>query len=248
MSQASVLRSLHVPGSPVVLPNVWDAATARIVERAGFPAIATSSAAVGGSLGPGDGERMTAEEAFAAIARVTAVVSVPVTADVEAGYGLEPGILVDRLLAAGAVGCNLEDTERPSGELGSPEQVAARIAAVRAAAGDEVVINARADSFARGHPEARRDAIERGRRYLDAGADCVYPITASDEADIAALIDALGVININLGARSPPLARLAQLGVARVSLAGGLFRFMTRQVSTAVAALRDGDDGAFREE
>jgi len=247
MSQAATLRSLHVPGSPVVLPNVWDAASADLVAAAGFPAIATSSGAVGASLGPGDGERMTADEALAVVARVASAVSVPVTADLEAGYGLEPADLAERLLAAGAVGCNLEDTERPSGVLGPSETSAARIAAVRAVAGDAIVINARADSFARGNPDARHDAIERGRRYLDAGADCIYPITASHEGDIAALVEALGVININLGPRSPSLARLAELGVARVSLASGLFQYVTRQVGAVVQALRDGDDSAFRE-
>jgi 2-methylisocitrate lyase-like PEP mutase family enzyme len=247
MSHAATLRSLHVPGSPVVLPNVWDAGSAGLVAAAGFPAIATSSSAVGASLGPGDGERMTADEALAVVARVASAVSVPVTADLEAGYGLEPADLAQGLLAAGAVGCNLEDTERPSGALGPSETSAARIAAVRAVAGDAIVINARADSFARSHPEARHDAIERGRRYLDAGADCIYPITASDERDIAALVEALGVININLGPRSPSLARLAELGVARVSLAGGLFRYMTRQVDAVVQALRDGDDSAFQD-
>jgi 2-methylisocitrate lyase-like PEP mutase family enzyme len=230
-----------------VLPNVWDAASASLVAAAGFPAIATSSSAVGASLGLGDGERMTASEALAVIARVAGAVSVPVTADLEAGYGLEPADLAARLLAAGAVGCNLEDTERPSRTLGPSATSAARIAAIRAVAGDAIVINARADSFGRGHPDARRDAIERGRRYLDAGADCVYPITASDEGDIAALVEALGVININLSPRSPPLARLAELGVARVSLAGGLFRYATRQVGAVVQALRDGDDSAFRQ-
>src|SRR5262245_3425982 len=138
MSLVETLRSLHVPGSPVVLPNVWDAASAGLVAGAGFPAIATSSSAVGTSLGPGDGERMTADEALAVVARVASAVSVPVTADLEAGYGLEPADLAERLLAAGAVGCNLEDTDRPSGVVGASETSAARIAVGRGVAGDTI--------------------------------------------------------------------------------------------------------------
>jgi 2-methylisocitrate lyase-like PEP mutase family enzyme len=246
--RAATLRALHVPGTPVVLPNAWDAPSAGLIEAAGFPALATSSAAVARALGSEDHEALTADEALAAAKRMVDAGSVPVTVDFEGGYGLAPDAIAFGLLGVGAAGCNFEDTDhRGPGPLVDAETQAARIAAVRAAAGDGLVINARVDTFARRVPNALEEAIERGRRYLDAGADCIYPITASDEIDIAALVDALGVININLGPASPSLARMAELGVARVSTASGLHRVMTKQVGAVLTALRDGDDSLFRE-
>lgn len=242
------LRALHVPGQPLVLANVWDAASARAVEAAGFPVVATSSGAVARATGSEDHEVMSADEALAAISRITASVSVPVTADFESGYGLAPEAVAQRLLDAGAAGCNLEDTDHASpGTLVDAAAQAARLAAVRAAAGDRLVINARVDSFIARMPNAREEAIDRGRRYLDAGADCIYPIGAADEADIAAMAEALGVINVMLRPGAPSIARCAELGVARVSTAAALFRIMTSQVSAVLTSLRDGDDSIFLE-
>src|SRR6476646_6698564 len=156
-AQAEQLRRLH-RGELLVLPNVWDAARARIVAEAGFPAVATAG-------------------------RVARAVSVPVTVDAEAGYHLAPRELVDRLLEIGAVGCNLEDTDHRAGGLVEAGAHAERLAAIRAAAGDAgvpIVINARADTFlpASGVPEEERvaEAVRRGGLYLAAGADCIYPI------------------------------------------------------------------------
>jgi 2-methylisocitrate lyase-like PEP mutase family enzyme len=209
--------------------------------------VATSSGAVARALGEEDHEGMSPDDAFAAVARIARAVEIPVSADIESGYGLAPEAIAERLLAAGAVGCNLEDTDhRHPGTMVDAGVAAARIAAVRAAAGDRIVINARVDSFLHQRPDARNDALARGRAYLDAGADCVYPITASDEGDIAALVDGLGIVNVMLRAGVPSLGRLAELGVARVSLAGGLLRFVTRQVGAALQRLRDGDDSPFR--
>ena len=243
----SLLRSLHVPGSPLVLPNAWDAWSARLVEEAGFAAVASSSAAVARSLGSDDHEALDVEAALAAAGRIVDAVSVPVTVDFESGYGLAPDQVAYGLLGAGAAGCNLEDSDhsRP-GELRSVSDAAARIAGVRAAAGDGLVINARVDTFARQRPDALGEALERGRAYLDAGADCVYPITASSESDIAAMVDALGVVNVLLSPASPSLARLAELGVARVSVGSRLFSIMTSQVGAVLTSLREGDDSAFR--
>lgn len=243
----SPLRDLHVPGHPLVLANAWDAWSARLVEQAGFEAVATSSAAVARSLGSEDHELLGVEEALAAAGRVVDAVSVPVTVDFESGYGLEPEQIAYGLLGAGAAGCNLEDSDlsRP-GELRSVADAAARIAGVRAAAGDRFVINARVDTFALRRSDALAEAIERGKAYLDAGADCIYPIAVAAESDIAALVDALGVVNALLFPPSPSLARLAELGVARVSVGSGLFATMTSQVSAVLGALRDGDDSSFR--
>jgi 2-methylisocitrate lyase-like PEP mutase family enzyme len=155
---ADALRALHVPGRPLVLPNAWDAASARLVERAGFPAVATSSAALVESLGYEDGGSAPTDEVFAAIGRISRVLSVPVTADIEDGYGLSAEHLVDALLGAGAVGCNLED--RGVTAALHAERVRAVKEAGRAR-GVDVVVNARVDSFQRG--AGVDDAIERGR-------------------------------------------------------------------------------------
>jgi len=249
---ADRLRALHVPGTPVVLPNAWDAWSARLVVQAGFPAVASSSAAVARSLGSEDGEVMPASVALEAAARMCAAVpDVPVSIDFEGGYGLPGEEIASRLLAAGAAGCNLEDTDRASstGELVPIDVAAERIASVRCAAGDALVINARVDAYARRRPSPLAESLERGRAYLDAGADCIYPITASSPDDIAAMVEALGVVNVYLSPASPSLATLASLGVARVSVGSGLFNVMTSQVGAVLTRLHDdGDDSAFRED
>lgn len=229
--EAQLLRSLHRPGDPLVLPNAWDAASARAVEAAGFPVVATGSAAVAEALGYADHEAAPVDEMFAAAARIASAVSVPVTVDLESGYGLPARELVDRLLAAGAVGCNLEDTSHRDGGLTDVDAQAAWLADVRAAAsaaGVDVVVNARVDVFVRqaGEPAGRVDeAIRRGRAYAVAGADCVYPILVDDEASIGRLVDGIGApVNILARPQAPSLARLAELGVARVSYGPGLHR------------------------
>lgn len=211
---AARLRELHRPGDPLLLPNVWDAASAKIVQEAGFPALATASAAVSAMLGYPDHEGAPVEEMFAAAGRVIRAATVPVTVDAEAGYGLQPAELVERLLALGAAGCNLEDTH--AGELAEPETQAEYLAAVRDAAGDALVINARVDTFVAKAPNPVEAAIERGRLYFEAGADCVYPITAPMDA-VPALVKGLpGPVNANNFPGSS-LADLAAAGVARVS-------------------------------
>ena len=149
-AHAGRLRELHHAGEMLVLPNVWDAASAKIVAEAGFPVVATASAAISAMLGYPDGEGAPWQEMFAAAGRIARAVSVPVTVDAEGGYGMEPRELVDRLLEIGAVGCNLEDTDHRAGGLVEAGAHAERLAAIRAAAGDAgvpIVINARADTF-----------------------------------------------------------------------------------------------------
>ncbi|MGW3344775.1 isocitrate lyase/PEP mutase family protein [Nonomuraea rubra] len=238
---ASALRALHVPGTPLILPNVWDAASARAVREAGFPAVATSSAAVARVLGYDDGELTPVGEMMAAVARVArAVEGVPVTADVERGYGLKPAELVERLLEAGAAGCNLEDSLPGRGELVDPGEQAEFLAEVRAVAGDALVINARVDVYLYG-PASRQEAVARGRRYLEAGADCVYPILLADEDEIAALVSELGApVNVYFGARTPGLARLAELGVARISFGSGLHEASQAVTRGLIADIREG--------
>lgn len=245
---ASELRELHVPGDPLVLPNAWDAASAKAVEAAGFQVVATSSAAVARALGAEDHEDMSAEQALAAVTRIAGAVTVPVTADFESGYGLDPDAIAYGLLGAGASGCNIEDSDhRGPGPLVDATLQASRIRALRAAAGDALVINARVDTFARRVPNQVDQAIERGKRYLDAGADCIYPILAGDEGDIARMVETLGVVNVMLRPGAPSVARCAELGVARISVGSGLFKIMTSQVGAVLTSLRDGDDSIFWE-
>jgi 2-methylisocitrate lyase-like PEP mutase family enzyme len=238
--QAERLRELH-RGELLVLPNVWDAASARIVVAAGFPAVATASAAITAMLGYPDGEGAPWAEMFAAAGRITRAVSVPVTVDAEAGYHLAPRELVDRLLEIGAVGCNLEDTDHRTGGLAQAEKQADYLAAVRSAAVDAgvpVVINARVDVYlpTSGVPEADRldETVRRGRRYREAGADCIYPIGVRRKADLATLVTELpGPINGNTS-NELDLAILREMGVARVSYGPSFYRAAMADFSTAV--------------
>ncbi|WP_219463811.1 isocitrate lyase/PEP mutase family protein [Nonomuraea rhizosphaerae] len=238
--KAALLRSLHVPGSPLVLPNIWDAASAQAVREAGFPAIATGSAAVAPVLGYADGERTPVAEMLAAVARIARAVDVPVTADIERGYGLKPDELAERLLATGAVGCNLEDSEPRTDELIDAGEQAQFLAEVRAAAGPALVINARIDTYLSGDG-TRKAAVDRARRYLEAGADCVYPIGLADEDEIGALVGEVeGPVNVLFKPGVPSLARLAELGVARVSYGHGLHKATQAYTRGLIQAISEG--------
>ena len=229
--QARRLRELHRPGDPVVLPNAWDPPSARRLAATGAAALATTSVGVAEALGYEDGEVTPADEMLAAVGRIAAAVEVPVTADLEAGYGLSPDELVAGLLEADAVGLNQEDTDHTTGRLADPDAHAERLAAIKDAgrrAGVDVVLNARVDSFLRAAPDADPeavvdDAVARGRRYAEAGADCVYPIAARGRAAIRRLVKETGA-PVNIVAVPGGLGRseLAELGVARVSFGGGL--------------------------
>ncbi|PZT76221.1 MULTISPECIES: isocitrate lyase/PEP mutase family protein [unclassified Streptomyces] len=239
---ASGLRALHrgrAPGDPLVLPGPWDAASARAFADAGFPALATPSAGVAASLGYEDGST-PAGEMFAAVARIVRAVSVPVSADIEAGYGLPAGELVERLLAAGAVGCNLEDTV--DGVLVAAERQADRLAAVRAAAGDALFVNARIDTFVTGVPDGtdpEAETLRRARLYAEAGADCLYPILAP-EAVFGLLAGALPGLPVNALARpdGPGPRRLGELGATRITFGPGLQRRADAAVREIAGGLR----------
>jgi len=242
---AAALRALHVPGEPLVAPNAWDAASARAIERAGFAAVSTSSAAVAACLGWEDGEDAPAEAMLAAAARIATAVRVPVTVDFERGYHLEPEELVSRLAATGAVGLNLEDSDPATGALVEPEEQARFLQAVRAAAdasGHDLVINARTDSFLRhvGTADEQLEAsIRRGNLYLEAGADCVYPLGAGDPAVIKALTSRIdGPVNVARGLQSPlSIQELAGMGVARVTFGPGLQRALYAGFDAMLAEL-----------
>ncbi|MFF4358659.1 isocitrate lyase/phosphoenolpyruvate mutase family protein [Streptomyces sp. NPDC001604] len=226
MSKVDVFRALHrrrAPGDPLVLPGPWDAVSARVFVEAGFPALATPSAGIAASLGHEDGST-PADEMFAAVARIARAVDVPVSADVEDGYGLAPEELVERLLEAGAVGCNLEDSN--GGVLKDPHEHAEWLAEVRYAAGDRLFVNARVDTFVHGDGNPER-AIERAALYVAAGADCIYPIGAP--ADVLPLLRSgiQGPVNVHgtLDGRGPSPTELGELGATRITFGPGLQRW-----------------------
>jgi 2-methylisocitrate lyase-like PEP mutase family enzyme len=250
-SRCDLLRSLHRPGAPLVLPNAWDAATARAVAEAGFPAVATTSAGVAAALGYEDHEGAPSGEMLAAAARITRSVDVPVTVDAEAGYGMTAAELVAELRGMGAAGCNLEDTNHAAQTLRDPAQQAAWLRAARQAASDQryrLVINARIDVFlpsavsgsvGRSQGDLVPEGLRRAQAYLDAGADCVYPIGLWEAGALAAFVSACpGPVNVLRIPRAPSsLAELAGLGVARVSYASLLHRGVMEQFSRVLSSL-----------
>jgi 2-methylisocitrate lyase-like PEP mutase family enzyme len=232
------LRKLHVPGNPLVLPNVWDVPSARAVVAAGFPVVATTSAGVAEALGYDDHERAPAAEMLAAAARIARAVDAPVTADAEAGYGLSPSVLVEALLESGVAGCNLEDTDHAANALVDPAEQASRLADVRAEAAAreyDLVLNARIDVFLadreRPQTELVEEALERAHAYFAAGADCVYPIFLRDfEATTRFVVAAGGPVNLLALPEGPSVAELAEIGVARVSYGPLVFRRVHEQL------------------
>ncbi len=230
--KAARLRALHAGPGMLVLPNAWDAASAKTFEAAGFAALATTSGGVAMALGFRDHEQAPVDEMAASAGRITAAVSVPVSVDFEAGYQLAPAAIVERLLVAGAAGMNLEDSDHHGGQkLVEADAHAERLAAVKAAAraaGVDLFLNARVDVFIHklGSPDEQlAEGLRRARLYKQAGADSIYPITLSDEMMIKALVEAAGTININVRRGGPlSLDRLAALGVRRVTYATSLFR------------------------
>lgn len=258
-ADAERFRALHRAEAPLVIPNAWDASSAAAFVTAGFVAVATSSGAIARSLGHEDGERTPVDEMFAAVTRVVAgawKATTPsgagvrsgqdarerplVSADVEAGYGLPAAVLVERLANAGVVGFNVEDSDPHTGELVPLEAQAERIAALKAAAdaaGTGLVINARVDLHVRaqGDDSTRLErSIARARAYLAAGADCVFPIMLAAEPDIAGYVrEVPGPVNIMATRAAPPLPRLLELGVQRISFGSGFHRHSLEALSAA---------------
>lgn len=231
------LLELHHSEAPLVLINVWDAASARIVELAGFPAIATSSAALANALGYADGQHLPWPVMTDAIRRIVEAVRVPVTADIEAGFssGLqELDRAVEQVIEAGAAGINLEDALPGHEDHGplypAPEQVE-RIRAVRntcARMKTRLVINARTDAYWEKdcpEEEALRNTLERGQTYLQAGADCIFVPGLKKPEHIRAVVDQWNApVNILAGPGVPSIPELAKLGVRRISMGSGPMR------------------------
>ena len=245
---ARLFHSLHVPGQPLVLFNAWDAGSARAVADAGASAIATGSWSVAAANGFADGEKLSLAFAIGNLRRIVAAVALPVTIDLESGYGETPdavGATVAAALDAGAVGCNLEDSFPADGALRDVGDQVARLAAARKAADDAGIamyINARSDVFfqkpAAAHDLAMVDAaLERARAYADAGASGLFVPGVVAEALIARLAEGSPLpLNIMAMPGVPDRKRLAELGVARISHGPGPYRGAMQWLTEAAKA------------
>jgi 2-methylisocitrate lyase-like PEP mutase family enzyme len=252
-NKAEQFRSLHVRGKPLVLFNIWDAGSAKAVAASGAPALATGSWSVASANGYADGEHVPLDFAIENLRRIVRATDLPVSVDLEAGYGNVPEE-VARTVAlasgAGAVGCNLEDSVPASGALRTPEDQAARISAARRAAdtqGRGMFINARTDVFFQGsadrHDETMlSEAIERARRYADAGADGLFAPGLTNLPLIEALASASPLpLNIMMADGTASVRKLAEHGVARISYGPGpyLIAMAALQKEAARAAVRE---------
>jgi 2-methylisocitrate lyase-like PEP mutase family enzyme len=225
--KAEDFRALHHGKRILILPNGWDVPSARVFEDAGFPALATSSAGMLVSLGYPDGEVIDRDEFVSAVGRIAKHLSVPLSADIVAGFGKttkEVLATVKAILKAGAVGINIEDFAHATKKLYPIERQIENVKAIRKLSETmavPVVINARTDAlrFAEGDEDARfKEAIRRATAYRDAGADCIYPMGLVDAASIAAFVSALDFpVNVMVRKGLPPISELQRLGVARVS-------------------------------
>ncbi len=249
IAHALTLRRLHNRREILLLPNAWDVGSAMLCKHHGFPAIATTSGGIAWALGYADGEQAPLDEVLDVVARIVRRVRLPLTVDLETGYGETPeqvGETVRALLATGAVGINLEDGAPGHGPLRPLDEAAARLRAARAAAdksGIPLMINARIDLWMQPTDDAAAPldaAIERARAYLQAGADCIYPIGLRDLDvlhDFIAAIDA--PVNVAAGAGLAPLEELQRIGVARVSMATRLACLALGAVDQALRSVRD---------
>ena len=255
--KAESFRAMHDRKRILVLPNAWDAMSARIFEDAGFGAVATTSAGLAYSIGYPDGEAAPQEEIIAAIARIARCLRVPLSADIESGFSNDAASLkamIKSVIDAGAVGINLEDSiHGGSMELFAKDEAVARIKAARAAAneaGVPIVINARTDVYLRGIGEksTRFDhTVRRANAYRAAGADCLFVPGPADAETIGKLVRAIdGPINVLSRPGMPPAPELERLGVARVSVGSGpAHAAMTITRRIAQELLRDGTYSLF---
>ena len=252
-AKADLFQRLHHGPAILVLPNAWDAATARIFQTAGFPAIASTSAGIAWAAGYPDGERISRGDMLEAVCRIVAAVDVPVTADMEAGYGETAeaaAATAEGVLAAGAIGLNLEDAS--ADRLLEIAAHSARVRAVRRVAEDAgvpLVINARTDVYllAVGAPETRfAEAVRRANAYREAGADCLFIPGVRDAETIGRLVESIhGPINVLAGAGTPPAGELQRLGVARISAGSGPMRASLTLVRRIAEELGQGTYDSF---
>lgn len=240
---AQTLLELHQPGNPVVLPTVWDAWSAKLATAAGFAALTVGSHPMADSIGKPDGEGMSFDDAMTRVAQITAAVDVPVSVDLESGYGESPQRIIEGLLAAGAVGFNIEDTVHREGKrLRSPEEHAELVGALRAAsdaAGVHVVINARTDLFLRkdGDDADRVErAVARLRLCAEQGADSLYPVGRHDPETLQRLTSGLALpVNAIAVPDVDDPASFGPLGVGRISFGPFLQGALSRSANDILA-------------
>lgn len=247
-TKAGQFRALHIPGRPWVLFNIWDAGSAKAVAAAGALALGTGSWSVANANGYADGEKVPLDLVIDNLRRIASHVELPVSIDLESGYGANPaevGAAIARTIAAGAVGCNIEDSYPETGKLRGIDEQVARLRAVRRAAEDAGLpyfINARSDVFFQGPASAHdetwlADAIGRAQAYADAGADGFFAPGLVDEALIAKLAAASPLpLNVMVSSGTPPLERLAAAGVARVSHGPGPYLAAMKALEFAARA------------
>ncbi|HMH92375.1 MAG TPA: isocitrate lyase/phosphoenolpyruvate mutase family protein [Streptosporangiaceae bacterium] len=241
-ARAVVFRDLHKPGEPLLMPNPWDAGSARVLASLGFAALATTSSGFAATLGRRDGN-VTLEEALAHAAVMAAATDLPVSADFENAYADEPAEVaanITRAAATGLAGCSIEDfTGRPGDPIYAAGLAAERVAAAAEAAHAgpvRLVLTARAENFLHGRPDLG-DTIARLQSYQAAGADVLYAPGLTEPGDIRAVVSAVDLpVNVLANAATPPVAGLAELGVARISV-GGAFAWVA--VDALAAAGRE---------
>lgn len=247
-SKAKLFRSLHVPGKPLVLFNAWDAGSAKAVTAAGAAAIATGSWAVAKANGFDDGENLPLDLAVANLARIAKATNLPVTIDLESGYGKTPQAVaktIRRSIDAGAVGCNIEDKNPSTGKLRAVADQAKRIAAARKAAdatGVAYFINARTDVFFQGRKADASlvaEALKRAKAYADAGADGLFVPGLIDENLIGQIAEASPLpVNVMVSQGMPPFNVLAKRGVARISHGAGPYLLAMKALEDAARAAK----------
>lgn len=249
IKKAETFLALHHDPKLLVLPNIWDPLGARMLQGLGYPAVATASAAVAFSLGYDDGEKITFDRMLDVIRSIAGSVDVPLTADIERGYSQSLDGLAENtrlVLEAGAVGINLEDSFEEGGDLRSVDDQCARIKAVRmaaASAGIPLVINARTDVFLRQAAapaeEMLRETVARGKAYIDAGADCIYPIVAGDIETLKAIREEIQApINVYARKGAASMRELEEIGISRLSLGPGLLKTSLTAMKKVAEALK----------
>lgn len=250
--KAGIFHNLHHDQQLLILPNIWEPLGAKILEDVGYPAIATASASVAWSHGLDDGERIALPQYLSLIRKIVNSVTLPVSVDFESGYADNLKKLADNvsaLLDVGAVGINIEDTDKATGELYTKDAQCRRLAVIRDAAGKkgiQLFINARTDVNLRrkqgtSDEEVLQDCLERGLAYKSAGADGFYPITISDRKMLKAFVKNVGLpINVVAVPGIPSLKELEEIGVARLSLGPGFLRIALRAMQEVAMDLKHG--------
>jgi len=258
--KAKQLLELHKGDKLLVMPNIWNPITARILEAKGFPAAATASAAISTSLGYRDGEKIKLSTHLDIIERIVKSVNIPVTADIESGYALDIPELkgsINKIIDTGVAGINIEDSKGKEGEIRDIDEQCERLETVREISrekGLHLVINARVDCFLskKDKPlnEVIKEVIKRANAYINAGADCVYPVGVLDLETIKSLRKAISSpINILGSHRTIPLKTMQEIGINRVTFGPFVFRSAIKKFVNIIEDLGNlGDYKSFSED